>query len=421
MQFFILPNFSINKKIYWGWYIVLGSFLLLGITYGTRYCFGIFIQPMTEQFTWSRSIFSMAAALMLFFNGLGGIISGKLVDIVRPKRIIVVGIFIMIAGLLLTGVSKHPWQFIVSYGILFGVGSSCTGIVVCNSYVGRWFSEKRGKAIGAATMGIGVITMLLVPFVGWIVKNHNWQSGYFIMAVLILLIGLCTSKYFFHKNFTQSPENVSNQNYSHKNNIESYIMKDLMRGINKALLFDSRFWLLIFCYTIAFLVQNAVFIHQIPYAEDQGIEKVAAAASFSFIGIASIFGRYFFGWLSDRLNDAKNSASWGFICMAAGMLLLLLSNNLLGLYVYSILFGFGYGSLSTMPSVLLANRFDPAILGEAHGWLIFFTAGIGGALGPLLAGLAFDYLGSYRIMWFSSLSGLLIIAITILFLKERKF
>jgi hypothetical protein len=52
-----------NQNFFWGWYIVGGAFLVMGINYGARYCFGVFLKPMAAEFGLSRSVISLAAAI----------------------------------------------------------------------------------------------------------------------------------------------------------------------------------------------------------------------------------------------------------------------------------------------------------------------------------------------------------------------
>jgi MFS family permease len=138
------------------------------------------------------------------------------------------------------------------------------------------------------------------------------------------------------------------------------------------------------------------------------------------IGMASILGRFFFGWMSDRIGDAKYVSAIGFLLMAAGMLLLMKTTSVATLFAYALLFGFGYGSLSTMMPFLLADRFGRSVLGSAYGVLTFFSAGIGGGADPLIAGYIYDLTGSYTPAWFFNLIVLLIVTFLILALKPRR-
>jgi sugar phosphate permease len=106
-----------KSDFYWGWYVVLGAFLIMGINYGARYCFGIFVKPMSLEYHWSRSVISLGASLMILTYGIGGILSGYLLDRMAPRRIMILGAVIASTGMILTGFIKSPWQYYLTYGL----------------------------------------------------------------------------------------------------------------------------------------------------------------------------------------------------------------------------------------------------------------------------------------------------------------
>jgi MFS family permease len=105
--------------------------------------------------------------------------------------------------------------------------------------------------------------------------------------------------------------------------------------------------------------------------------------------------------------------------MAAGMYLLCQATNIITLYAFAILYGFGYGSLAPVTPYLISDRFGGQVLGVTYGLLTFFSTGIGGALGPILGGVIFDHTGSYRPGWIMNTVFLLVISFLILTLKAR--
>ena len=76
-------------------------------------------------------------------------------------------------------------------------------------------------------------------------------------------------------------------------------------------------------------------VHRVTYALNRDIEKVAAASSLGILGISSACGKFFFGWLSDKIKDAKCSASLGYLVMALGMYGLLKADTVTGFYAYA--------------------------------------------------------------------------------------
>ncbi|MDI6616854.1 MAG: MFS transporter, partial [Syntrophaceae bacterium] len=160
--------------------------------------------------------------------------------------------------------------------------------------------------------------------------------------------------------------------------------------------------------------------HQVPYAVDNGIDRITAASSLGAIGVASIFGRFFFGWLSDHIHDPKYSALVGYLVMACGMIVLLNVKTVGMLYVYALTFGFGYGSLSSMFPILASDRFGRGMLGSTYGLMTLFTSSIAGTIGPVLGGVIYDISGSYRWAWWLNIAVLTLISLCILSLKPKR-
>lgn len=162
---------------------------------------------------------------------------------------------------------------------------------------------------------------------------------------------------------------------------------------------DSRFWVLSVCQGTAVMTVLMAFVHQVPYALDLGIDRIAAASSLGAIALAGFCGQFFFGSLSDRLPDPKYSAMLGYGFMAAGLVVLLTVTTVEGLFAYALIFGFGYGCLGPILPIIASGRFGRERMGSVYGLLNFFVAGVGGALGPIVGGVLYDALGSYRFVW----------------------
>ncbi|MDO9515516.1 MAG: MFS transporter, partial [Syntrophales bacterium] len=306
----------------------------------------------------------------------------------------------------------------ITYGVLCGRGSAGIGVVANSSSVGKWFIRRRGVAIGVASIGIGIGTVVLTPVAGWIVKNYHWRSGFMFLGVVVLVVGVLVSQLLMGRSRPEEYGLLPDGDRPEIGPLEggsTVCMPPHASSVN--VLGDHRFWVLVICFSGVIMAQMMVFVHQVAYAVDNGIGKIAAASSLGAIGVASIFGRFFFGWLSDHINDPKYSALLGYLIMACGMVLLLNVRTVGMLYVYALVFGFGYGSLAPMMPVLVSDRFGRDVLGSTYGLLTFFTAGIGGTVGPVLGGIIYDTSGSYTWAWRLNIVVLVIISLGILSLK----
>ena len=388
--------------IFWGWYVVAGSFLLHAVSYGARYSFGIFVQPLTVENGWSRTVISMAASLNMLFFAAGGIYAGRLLDRIAPRWIATAGAAVGALGFILSAFVDSPLTFYLAYGLLSGLGSSWTGIVVGNSSVGKWFVRKRGLAIGIASMGVSFGTMVMTPVVGWIVKEQGWQAGFIALGLALLLPGVLIAQVFLgrmkpedHGLCPDGEPRIPAKSGAADSAVPS---KPATTPIRESLK-DSRFWVLSVCQGTAVMTVLMAFVHQVPYALDLGIDRIVAASSLGAIALAGFCGQFFFGSLSDRLPDPKYSAMLGYGFMAAGLVVLLTVTTVEGLFAYALIFGFGYGCLGPILPIIASGRFGRERMGSVYGLLNFFVAGIGGALGPIVGGVLYDALGSYRFVW----------------------
>ncbi|HOO90187.1 MAG TPA: MFS transporter [Syntrophales bacterium] len=410
-----------GKDMYWGWFIVTGAFLILAASYGTRYSFGVFVRPMFVDNQWQMSAISVGFSINLLIYALSSLVSGRLIDRMAPRWIMTIGACIAALGFILTGFVRTPGQLYITYGVLCGMGSAGIGVVVSSASVGKWFVRRRGIAIGVASIGIGLGTMALTPVAGYIVKNYHWRTGFIFLGIIVLIVGVLVSQVLMRKS---RPEQYGLLPDGDLPETRPFVQGEgipvLTYTSPATVLKDHHFWIIVLCFSGAIMAQMMVFVHQVSYAVDNNIGRIAAASSLGAIGVASIFGRFFFGWLSDQLNDPKYSALLGYIIMASGMFILLNIKTSVTLYIYALVFGFGYGSLAPMMPVLLSDRFGRDVLGSAYGFLTFFSTGIGGAIGPVLGGIIYDTTGSYNRAWYLNIFILIFISLLMCTLKTKR-
>jgi MFS family permease len=404
--------------VFWGWYIVGAAFFVLAINYGSRYCFGVFVKPLAQDYGWSRSVISLGASLNMLVYSACAVVIGRMVDRIAPRWIVTGGAVIAAASFTLTAFVREPWQFYLVYGLLLGIGSSGLGVVGVNSSVGKWFIRKRGTAIGITTMGVSFGTVALTPLAGVIVKDFNWQTGFLVLGVITLFIGVTLSQCFFRKIRPEDhgllPDGETRPDLVVK--IDAVPEPIRMRFVDMCV--DKRFQVLALSFGLAVMVLMTVFVHQVAFAIDQGIGGVLAASSLAVLGLAGFAGQFFFGWLSDRIRDPKYASFLGMLFMLAGLIVLSQVASSRGLFFYAVIFGFGYGSLAPLMPILLADRFGRHFLGTVYGFVTLFL-GIGGSIGPYLAGLIYDRFGSYTYVWQADIVIMIFVAAYILTLKPK--
>jgi len=256
---------------------------------------------------------------------------------------------------------------------------------------------------------------------GYIVNAYDWRTGFVFFGVVILTIGILVSQVLMGRTTPEASGLLPDGEPAVGEEPRPGLVPGNRAGASlRPVLTDCRFWVLALCNSVATAVLMMTFVHQVAYAVGNNIGKLEAAAALGIIGFASSAGKFFFGWLCDRVADAKYVAGLGFFIMALGMGLLIVADTAVVLYLFAVVFGVGYGSMAPLMPYLTADRFGRQVLGSAYGMLIFFVAGIGGSIGPVVGGVIYDRSGSYASAWLLSLSGLMAISLLILTLKPAK-
>lgn len=370
-----------NQKIFWGWYIVGGAFLVMSINYGARYCFGVFLKPMAAELGMSRSVISLAAAINMLVYSFSSIFVGRMLDRIAPRWIITGGAVIAACGYILTGFVNTPLGLYLSYGLMVGMGAAGMGVVACSSSVSKWFVKKRGLAVGVASMGISLGTVMLTPLAGYITNVFSWRIALAVLSFMVMIVGISISQVLMRRTHPEAYGLLPDGD--EKNIVSVPTGAQKITGVSAMTLFrDSRFWTLAVCQGLAVMICMAVFVHLVAYATDNGISKMAAAASLAAISITGFTGQFLFGWITDKISDPKYGSFIGISFMLAGTTLLFNVRGPLTLTLAALVYGFGYGSLAPMIPLLAADRFGRNVLGSIYGLLTFFI-GTGGAVGPV--------------------------------------
>ena len=377
-------------------FVVAGAtFAALLVAAGLRAAPGVLMVPLGANFGWSRATISTAAAVGICLYGLVGPFAAALMETVGIRRTMMGGLALMAASTFASLWMSQPWQYILTWGVISGIGSGAVASVMGAAVVNRWFATRQGLIMGALTASTATGALVFLPFMAWLSRHGAWQPVVWFVsiacAVLIPIVALLVPEH---------PGDIGTERFGATESApprpprsapSAMLAIDALRTASRS----PTFWLLFGTFFVCGLTTNGlVGTHLIAYCGDHGIPPVQAAGLLSLMGLFDLFGTTGSGWLTDRYDPRK---------------LLFVYYGLRGLSLMALPFlDFGAGSLTTFavfygldwiatvpPTVKLATlTFGERDAPIIFGW-VFVGHQLGAATAAFGAGLIRTQTGSY--------------------------
>ena len=176
-----------TNRVFYGWFVVMGCSLVALGTAGTQFSFGVFMQPMTEEFGWSRSTLSLAFGITFMLSGLMRPLAGYLADRYSPKLVALSGVALLGVMLLIVPSVRSLVQLyavfaVMSIGLTMGVGPILTKVI------SSWFYARRGLTLGLNSSAGSFGALILVPTASIFLVLFDWRDAYYFLGGLALLV-----------------------------------------------------------------------------------------------------------------------------------------------------------------------------------------------------------------------------------------
>jgi MFS family permease len=377
-----------KPKFFYGYVVVAAAFLIMLMMYGAYYSFGIFFEPLLAQFGWTKAMTSGAFSLSFLLSGILGVLAGRLTDRFGPRVVLTVCGFFLGLGYVLVSQTNAFWQLYLFYGVVVALGMS-SSVIPLQSTVARWFVRRRSAMNGVVISGIGVGMVVVPPLANWLISSHGWRTSYIVVGVSALVLIMAAAQFLRRDpgKMGQSPYGESEVEVRVSFPETGFSLPEAVR--------TWQFWTMVvalLCFTMA---EGTILVHIVSHAIGLGIPAASAALIIPAIGVVSIPGRILLGMAGDRIGN-KRAYVTGFAFMAVSMSLLLVAKELWMLFLFAVIFGFGYGGISVLVSPIVADLFGLRSHGVIFGVVIMFGGTAGMAIGPFLSGYIFDVTGSYH-------------------------
>jgi MFS family permease len=391
---------SRRLPFFYGWVVVAVAFVTMAVGVNARTSFSLLFPPILDEFQWSRGMTAGAFSFGFVVSAALSPTLGRLMDRQGPRVVMELGVGLVGLGLLLATLVASPWQLYATLGVLVGGGSVCLGYTGHALFLPNWFVRRRGLAMGIAFSGVGIGSIILLPWLQSLIQQAGWRAACWAMGLLVLVLLLPLNLLLKRRpeELGLEPDGDPAPRASGAGHAANVVDPDwaaidwtLARALRTA-----RFWWLALGYFGALFAWYAVQVHQTKYLAEIGFSPRETGWALGAVSLAGIPGQIALGWLSDRIGRewVWSVGCLGFALCYAALLALPYAPGAPLLYVMvgaQGLLGYGLTSVfGAIPAEIFQGRHYGTIFGT-----VTLASVAGGAAGPWVTGALHDATGSY--------------------------
>jgi len=375
--------------------VVAIIFVALLAAAGLRSTPGVLMVPWGQAFGWSRATISFAAACGIFLFGLTGPFAAAAMQRFGIRATMMVALAMMSLSSAASLFMTKPWQLVLTWGVVSGIGSGCITNVLSATIVNRWFVTNRGLVMGLFAASTSTGTLVFIPALSAIAQSHGWKPVVISVAVaMVLLIPLVFLL------LPEWPSDIGEKPFGADANHPPEVRErsNPLKTAFGALAEGARsrdFWLLsVTFFVCGFTTNGLVGTHMIALCHDHGLEAVAAGGLLAIMGLFDLVGTTASGWLTDRIDPRKLLFAYYGLRGLSLIYLPFANFTFFGLSLFAVFYGLDW--IATVPPTLaIANRaFGTAKAPVLFGW-ISASHQIGAASAAFFAGASRTATGSY--------------------------
>ncbi|WP_419995831.1 MFS transporter [Streptomyces boninensis] len=391
-------------RVHRAWFVAAVTFVTIIGAAAFASLPGLLINPLHDEFHWSRGTIGLAVSVNLALYGLTAPFAAALMDRFGIRRVVALALTMIAAGALLSVWMTASWQLMLYWGILVGLGSGSMALAFSATVTNRWFVKRRGLVTGVLTAAMASGQLVFLPTLSWMTEEHGWRPA----SVTVALSALAVVPFVWLL-LRDHPADVGLAPYGGEFVPKPAPVTGAGRRAITALVRAAKtgpFWLLAGTFAICGASTNGIIrTHFVPSAHDHGIPPTAAASLLAVVGVFDIVGTIFSGWLTDRFDSRRLLAVYyalrGLSLMFLPMLLINSGGEVRPPMIFFIVF-YGLDWVATVPPTLALCREhygdDAAIV---FGWVLGAHQ-VGAGLVAYIGGVVRDVTGSYDTVWLAS-------------------
>jgi MFS family permease len=409
-----------RRNIHYGWVVVGVTFLTMLVTAAAMGTPGVLIVPLEHEFGWNNEQISSALALRLMLFGLFGPFAAAFMNRFGVRAVIVCAVILITSGLLASMAMTQVWQLVLLWGIVVGIGTGLTAMVLAVTVATRWFNQRRGLVMGMFAASNATGQLVFLPLIAELTTNYGWRMALVFVCCMLAVAAIVTLAL-----MRDRPSDLGLPVYGETAvtprptagvGLVSLLLSPLV--VLKEVARTPIFWVLFGTFFVCGASTNGLIqTHFITLCHDYGLPAVTAASVLAMMGIFDFIGTIGSGWLSDRF-DNRWLLFWYYGLRGLSLLYLPFTDfTFYGLSLFAMFYGLDW--IATVPPTvkLTADRFGREKAGIVFGW-VFAGHQIGAASAAFGAGVTRTLYASYLPAFF--VAGALCILAALAVLTIRK-
>jgi MFS family permease len=409
-----------RRKIHYGWVIVGVTLLTTVVTAAAMSTPGVLIVPLENEFGWNTEQISTALALRLMLFGLFGPFAAAFMNRYGVRAVMVTAVILISAGLLASMAMNQVWQLILLWGVVVGVGTGLTAMVLAVTVATRWFNAHRGLVMGMFAASNATGQLVFLPLIARLATDHGWRMALVFVCCMLALAGVVALLF-----MRDRPSDVGLPLYGETTvtpppstgvGLVSALLSPIV--VLKEVARTPIFWILFGTFFVCGCSTNGLIqTHFVTLCHDFGMPAVTAASVLAMMGIFDFFGTIGSGWLSDRF-DPRWLLFWYYGLRGLSLLYLPFTDfTFYGLSLFAMFYGLDW--IATVPPTvkITADKFGREKAGIVFGW-VFAGHQIGAASAAFGAGLVRTVYSTYLPAFF--VAGALCIIAALAVISVRK-
>ena len=387
------------SRIYYGWYVLFGMVVALivaeGVTIGSL---SAYTEPLENHFGWSRRDVSMGFSVTVGTIGLFAPFIGRLIDVVGPRRLMLIGAPLCAAAFVLLAFMTQLWQWYV----YLGVSSLALGLIAyipAQALAVRWFDRRRATALSLIGASVWMGQMAMLPLVQVIISRLGWEDAFIYSGMLV--VGAYIVAFIFVRDQPRANESDAPTATTAAASSEPIALSGMTIGQTMR---TPLFWALVLGLMLLYFVVFGWLSQGVPYYQSVGFSDFWAAQIISLTAGGAVVWLLLAGPQIERFRRPELVAAFGALFVCASLLVLYATGgdetsgaNPTGVGIAVTLYVVGFAAAPPLEALMLSRAFGLRNFATIMGTAFMFQT-IAIVFSPIIAGSIYDRDGNYDLV-----------------------